>query len=178
MSVPTCKTKAAGFFLNNGIRLKYMSSIVTPLKHLTLTDLKFVEIRFSLIPLIIESPAIKIVFLGQGCASKLKTLFTEIWGFGKFALLLFELSGALIFCSAVVSDDEWLHEAGTLLLDFSVLFIWVTVTLKDLGNLLSSGEINLTDLNSLTLSKRSFVVHILPFFALCDRLNWKTWKEQ
>ena len=35
-----CKTKAAGFFLNNGIRLKYMSSIVPLLKHLTLTDLK------------------------------------------------------------------------------------------------------------------------------------------
>ena len=69
--VPTCKTKAAGFFLNNGIKLKYMPSIMATLKHLTLTDLKFVRIRFSLIPLIIESSAIKIVFLGQGCASKL-----------------------------------------------------------------------------------------------------------
>ena len=44
--VPTCKTKAAGFFLNNGIKLKYMPSIVATLKHLTLTDLKFVRIRF------------------------------------------------------------------------------------------------------------------------------------
>ena len=45
-----------------------MLSIVAPLKHLTLTDLKFVEIRFSLIPLIIESHAIKIVLLDQGFA--------------------------------------------------------------------------------------------------------------
>ena len=37
-------------------------------KQLTLIDVKFVEIRFLLIPLIIESPAIKIVFLG--CATK------------------------------------------------------------------------------------------------------------
>ena len=48
-----------------------MSSIVAVLKHRILTDLKIEEIRFSLIQLIIEYPAIKIVFLGQGCASKL-----------------------------------------------------------------------------------------------------------
>ena len=66
---PHVKLKRMVFSLNNRMRPKYMSSIVAP--HLTLTDLKFVEIRFSLIPLIIESPAIKIVFLGQGCASKL-----------------------------------------------------------------------------------------------------------
>ena len=46
-----------------------MSSIVAPPKiSLTLTDLNFVEKRFSLIPLIMESPAIEIVFLDQGCA--------------------------------------------------------------------------------------------------------------
>ena len=63
-------------------------------------------------------------------------------------------------CSAAVSDDEWLHEAETLLLDLSVLLIWDGLSLKDLGNLISSGEINLTDLNSLTLSERTFMVHI------------------
>ena len=58
-----------------------MLFIVAPQKHLNLADLKFVEIRFPLIPLILESPAIKIVFLSQGYASKLKTLFTGIRGF-------------------------------------------------------------------------------------------------
>ena len=48
-----------------------MSSIMAQLKYLTLTDLKFLGIRFSLILLIIESPAIKIVFLGRGWAAKL-----------------------------------------------------------------------------------------------------------
>ena len=38
--------------------------------------------------------------------------------------------------------------------------MWDALSLKDLGNLLSSGEINLTDLNSLALSERSSVVHI------------------
>ena len=47
------------------MRLKYMSCIVAPPRHLTLTDLAFVEKRFSLILLIIKPPAIKIVFLGQ-----------------------------------------------------------------------------------------------------------------
>ena len=89
---------------------------------MTLTDLKFVEIRFLLIPLIIESLAIKIVFLGQGCAPELYK-FTDKLGFGKFALFPFRLSGALIFCSPAVLNDEWLHEASTLLLDFSVLFV-------------------------------------------------------
>ena len=94
-----------------------------PLKHLTLTDSKFVEIRFSLIPLIIQSPAIKIVFLGRERVSKLKT-FTGIRGFGKFVPIALELSRALIFCSIVASDDEWLCEAGILLLlDLSVLFM-------------------------------------------------------
>ena len=53
-----------------------MSSIADPLNHLNLTDLKFVDIRVLLIPLIIESLAIKIVFLGQGCASRLYTLLS------------------------------------------------------------------------------------------------------
>ena len=41
--IPTCKAKVAGLFRSNGMRLKYMSPIVTPLKHLTLTDLKLVS---------------------------------------------------------------------------------------------------------------------------------------
>ena len=49
-----------------------MLSIVALLKNLALTDLKCVEKRFTLMLLIIESPAIKIVFLSQECASKLK----------------------------------------------------------------------------------------------------------
>ena len=52
-----------------------MLSIVALLKNLALTDLKCVEKRFTLMLLIIESPAIKIVFLGQECASKLKKHF-------------------------------------------------------------------------------------------------------
>ena len=89
-------------------------------------------------------------------------MFTDIKGFWK--------SGALIFCSTVVSDDEWLHEAGTLLLDLSVLFMWDALSLKNLGNLLSSGEINLTDLISLTLSEISFVVHISSLLCSCSFL--------
>ena len=61
----------------------------------------------------------------------------------------------------MVSDNEWLHEAGTLLLllllDLSVLFVWGALSLKDNGNLLPSGEINLTDLNSPKPSEKSFV---------------------
>ena len=51
----------------------------------------------------------------------IKIIFTDIRAFEKFASL--ELSGALIFCYAAVSDVEWLHEAGRLLLDLSVLFM-------------------------------------------------------
>ena len=51
-----------------------------------------------------------------------------------------KLSGALIFCFTVVSDDEWLPEAGILLLllDLSVLFMKDedALSLKDLDNLL------------------------------------------
>ena len=83
--------------------------------------------------------------------------YMKIW---KNCIIFFWVTVALILCSVTVSDDEWLHEAGTLLLDFSVLFMRDALSLKDLGNLLSSGEINLTELNSLTLSERSFVVHI------------------
>ena len=81
------------------------------LKNLTSTDLRFVEKLFSLIRLIMESSVIKIVFLGQG--SVCTTLFNDIRGSGK--CVLFELSDAVIFFSMVVSDDEWLHEAETLL---------------------------------------------------------------
>ena len=84
------------------------------------------------------------MFLGQRCASKLWT-FTGIRGFEKFTLFPLDLCGALIFCSAVVSDDELLHVAGTLLLSFSVLFMWDALSLKELGNLISSGDISLTD---------------------------------
>ena len=84
---------------------------------------------------------------------------TDIRGFGKFALFPLELSGTSIFSSAAVSDEEWLHETSTLLVDLSVFFLWDALSLKDLGNLLFSWEINLTDLNFLTLSKRSFAVH-------------------
>ena len=38
--------------------------------------------------------------------------------------------------------------------------MWDAPSLKGLGNLISSGEVNLTDLNSLTMSERSIVVHI------------------
>ena len=49
----------------------------------------------------------------------------------------------------MVSDDEWLREAGNLLLlDLFVLFPKDGLSSKNLGNLLSSEEINLTDLNS------------------------------
>ena len=67
---PHVRLKWLVFSLTMGKEYKVVPSIVAPLKPLTLTDLKFVEIRFSFIPLIIESPAIKVVFLGQGCASK------------------------------------------------------------------------------------------------------------
>ena len=77
----------------------------------------------------------------------------------------------LIFCSTAFSDDEWLHEAGTLLLDFSVLLMRDALSLKHLGNLLSSGEINLTDLNSLTLSERSFVVYICMYVCMYNLFN-------
>ena len=108
----------------------------------------------------------KVTYVLPYLLTYLLTFLTDIWGFGKFALFTFKLSGALIFCSATVSDDEWLHEAGTLLLEFSVLFMWDVLTLKDLSKwLLSSGEINLTDLKSLTLSERSFVVRS---FLLCS----------
>ena len=85
-----------------------------------------------------------------------------------------ELSGALIFCSTVASDNEWLCEAGILplLLDVSVLFTWDALSLKDLANLLSSGEINLTDLNSLKPSERSFVVHISSLLSSCS-FSWQ-----
>ena len=67
------------------------------------------------------------------------------------AFVPIELSGTLIFYSAVVSGDEWLREADILLLllDLPVLFMQDALSLKCLGNLVSSGEINLTDLNSL-----------------------------
>ena len=94
-----------------------------------------------------------------------------MWGFGKFAFLSFVLSGALIFWSTAVSDDEWSHKAGTLLLDLSALLVWDALTLKGLGNLLSFGEINLTDLNSFILSERSFVVHISSL--LCSFWQFK-----
>ena len=55
-----------------------------------------------------------------------------MWGFGKFAFLSFVLSGALIFWSTAVSDDEWSHKAGTLLLDLSALLVWDALTLKGL----------------------------------------------
>ena len=48
-----------------------MSSIETSPKHSTLLDLKLVEKRLSLLLLNMESPAIKIVFLGQECALQL-----------------------------------------------------------------------------------------------------------
>ena len=88
-----------------------MPSIVVSLKDLTLTDVRFVEKLLLLIRLIMESSVIKIVFLGQG--SVCTTLFTDIRGSEKCVLL--ELSDTLIFCSMVVSDDEWLNEAETLL---------------------------------------------------------------
>ena len=97
-------------------------------------------------------------------------------GFGKFALFLLELSGALIFCSATFLDDGWLHEAGTLLLDLSALLMWDALLLKGLGNLLSSGEINLTNINSLTLSERSFVVHISFLFCSLWQINLEDMK--
>ena len=93
------------------MRLKRMPSIVVSLKDLTLTDVRFVEKLVSLIRLIMESSVIKIEFLGQG--SVCTTLFTDIRGSEKCVLL--ELSDTLIFCSMVVSDDEWLNEAETLL---------------------------------------------------------------
>lgn len=62
--------KAAGFILNNGMRLNYVLSIVALLKQ-TSTDLKFVEKRFALILVIVEFPAITIVLLDQGSASQL-----------------------------------------------------------------------------------------------------------
>ena len=98
-----------------------MSFIADPLNHLTLTDLKFVDIRVLLIPLIIESPAIKIMFLGQGRASRLYILFTDIKRFGKFVPL--ELSGALIFCSTLVLDDKWLREADTFVIIIGFIFL-------------------------------------------------------
>ena len=66
-------------------------------------------------PLIMETPAIKIVFLGQGRATQLQTLFTDIRGFASL-----ELSGTLIFapqwfvwysdlCSIISIDHGWLY---------------------------------------------------------------------
>ena len=80
----------------------------------------------------------------------------------------------MIFCFAVVSDGEWLREAGILplLLDLSVLFVLDALSLKDLGNLLSSGEINLTDLNSLKLSERSFLVYLSSLLCSCS-FSWQ-----
>ena len=79
----------------------------------------------------------------------------------------------------MVSDDEWLHEASTLLLLFglSVLFERDALLLKDLGNLLYSGEINLTDLNCLKPSERPFGVIFVPLFApnsFREKLDSKT----
>ena len=115
------------------MRLKRMPSIVVSLKDLTLTDVRFVEKLLSLIRLIMESSVIKIVFLGQG--SVCTTLLTDIRGSEKCVLL--ELSDTLIFCSMVVSDDEWLNEVETLLslLDLWVLFVWDVLSLKDLDSL-------------------------------------------
>ena len=50
------------------------------LKYLPLTDLMFIEKRVSLMSLIMESLAIKIMFLDRGYASQLYTLLTEIRG--------------------------------------------------------------------------------------------------
>lgn len=84
--------------------------IMVPLKHLTLTDSEFADKHFSLIRLIMESPAIWIMFLSQECAWQLWTFFTGIRGFGKIVPL--QLSGKLIFCPTMVSDDEWFTIIG------------------------------------------------------------------
>lgn len=56
------------------------------------------------------------------CITTIK-LLTEIKEFGKFAS--FKFHGMMIFCSTMVLDEEWLHEAGalSLLLDLSVLLL-------------------------------------------------------
>ena len=65
------QNKAAGFSCINGIKLRYMQAIVATLKHLLLNDLMVLDKRFSLIPLIMESSAIIIVFFFQGYVSLL-----------------------------------------------------------------------------------------------------------
>ena len=149
------------------IGLKPMLSIVALLKNLALTDLKCVEKRFTLMLLIIESPAIKIVFLGQECASKLKKHFLVTL---KDLENLLHLS-YLIRCSFSQQwflDDDWLTWRWNhiIIIGFTRHTCFRSLSLKDLDSLMSSGEINLTDLNSPKPSERFFVKHICSLFLL------------
>ena len=65
--VPICSIRCYGFFLSNGTRWCFRSSIVAPLRSQTLTTWFFFESRFSSIAVSIESSTIKQVPVSHPC---------------------------------------------------------------------------------------------------------------
>ena len=151
-----------------------MSSIVAPLKNLTLTNWKFVEKFFSLIPSIMESPVVTIVLLGQGCASQLYILFSkrswEIW------------SNFVVSYVDLMLHRGFIHWVVTWSWDFIILIGSICLACvrsfiaEEPWQFLSSTEVSLTDLNSLKPSGKPFLERICPFLCSC-KYSWQVTLE-